>query len=113
MTQEVTMKAFMKKHLSFIIFALMMVAVRWSFADQYRVPTGSMEPTIHIGDHVFINKMAYSVKIPFTNIHALPISEPQRGDIVVFESVEDPSMNLIKRLIAVPGDHVIVRNGFI
>lgn len=91
----------------------MMLAVRWSFADQYRIPSGSMEPTIHVGDHVFINKMAYSVRLPFTDIHLLETSEPHKGDIVVFKSPEDESMNLIKRLIATPGDHVQIENGIV
>ncbi len=107
------MKAWFQKNASFLLFVFILIGVRWSFADQYRVPTGSMEPTIHIGDHVFINKMAYSVKIPFTEIRALQTSEPARGDIVVFVSPDDSSMNLIKRLIAVPGDHVQIENGIV
>jgi signal peptidase I len=107
------LKADLKKNASFFVFILMLLAVRWSFADQYRVPTGSMEPTIHIGDHVFINKMAYSMKLPFTDIHLLETGEPHRGDIIVFTSTEDESMNLIKRLIAIPGDHVQIRNGIV
>ncbi len=107
------MKAYFKKNASFLVFVLITVAVRWSFADQYRVPTGSMEPTIHVGDHVYINKMAYSVKLPFTDMHLLETGEPQRGNIVVFTSPEDPSMNLIKRLIAIPGDHVHIQNGIV
>jgi len=105
------MKTTLKKNVPFFLFVLMTVAVRWSFADQYRVPTGSMEPTIHVGDHVFINKMAYGVKLPFTDIQLMQIQEPQKGDIVVFTSPDSSSMNLIKRLIATPGDHVSIRNG--
>jgi len=105
------MKAGLKKNIPFFLFVLTTIAVRWSFADQYRVPTGSMEPTIHVGDHVFINKMAYGVKLPFTEIRLAQTGEPQKGDIVVFTSPDSSSINLIKRLIATPGDHVSIRNG--
>jgi signal peptidase I len=107
------MKAYLRKNTAFFLFVLMTIAVRWSFADQYRVPSGSMEPTIHIGDHVFVNKMAYSVKLPFTNLHMVEVGEPERGDIVVFNSPEPEGTNLIKRLIALPGDQVKIQNGFI
>jgi signal peptidase I len=107
------MNAYFRKNASFFLFMITLIAVRWSFADQYRVPTGSMEPTIHVGDHVFINKAAYGVKIPFTDFRVLKTGHPHRGEIVVFTSPENPSMNLIKRLIAVPGDQVQIENGVV
>src|SRR5262245_10869240 len=108
-----SVKNYLKKNLSFFLFVFILVGVRWSFADQYRVPSGSMEPTIHVGDHVFINKMAYGIKVPYTDHVWVRIQEPQRGDIVVLVSPEDESINLIKRLIAIPGDHVEIHNGFV
>lgn len=82
-------------------------------ADHYRVPTGSMIPTIEIGDHVFVNKMAYDLKLPFTNISLKEMNQPSRGDIVIFEYPHNPSINYVKRLIALPGDHVLIQNGFV
>lgn len=103
----------LSKNKGFILFMLIFIAVRWSFADHYRVPTGSMKPTIQIGDHVFVNKMAYDLKIPFTDIVLAQTDEPQRGEIIVFKYPLDPSINFVKRLIAVPGDRVEVVDGFI
>lgn len=98
---------------TFIICAICIFSMRWSFADHYRVPTGSMIPTIQIGDHVFVNKMAYDLKLPFTDIILTETGVPRRGDIIVFKYPKDPSLNYVKRLIAVPGDHVVILNGFV
>ena len=87
--------------------------MRWSFADHYRVPTGSMLPTVHIGDHVLVNKMAYDLKLPFTDIVLKEMGEPKRGEIIVFKYPKDPSLNYVKRLIAIPGDRVEIYNGFV
>jgi signal peptidase I len=99
------------KNKSTLAFILVLFTLRWSFADQYRVPTGSMEPNIHVGDHIAVNKMAYDLKLPFTNLVLMKTGEPKRGDIVVFKSPIEPGMTLVKRLIALPGDHVLLQNG--
>jgi signal peptidase I len=88
---------------------LILVAFRWSFADQYRVPSGSMLPTIQLGDHVFVNKLAYDFRVPFTDVKVLRTGEPARGDIMVFISPEDQKTNLIKRVIGLPGDHLLIK----
>lgn len=92
---------------------LVFFAMRWSLADQYRVPTGSMQPTIEIGDHVLVDKMAYNLKLPFTNITIAEMGKPMAGDIIVFKYPKDPTVNYVKRLIAVPGDHVKIVDGFV
>ncbi len=97
----------------FLIFLLMMFTIRWSFADHYRVPTGSMLPTIELGDHVFVNKMAYDLKLPFTNMILKKMGDPKRGEIVTFKYPLDPSVKYVKRLIAVPGDKVEIRDGIV
>lgn len=104
---------FIKKNKSFLLGVFVLLAFRWSFADQYRVPSGSMEPGLQIGDHIGVNKMAYDLKIPFTNIVLQSLHEPQRGDIVVFIWPGDGKTNFVKRLIGVPGDHIQIHNGFI
>jgi signal peptidase I len=102
----------LKAHLRFILFVLFILFVRGALANQYLVPTGSMEPTIAVGDRVFVNRVAYDFKIPLTRMRLARLGEPTRGDVVVFESPED-GIILIKRLIAGPGDHVQIRSGVV
>ena len=92
-----------------LIFAVVMFAVRSSLADWNDVPTGSMKPTILEGDRVFVNKLAYDLKVPFTTWHIAEWSNPQRGDIVVFYSPKD-GQRLVKRVIGLPGDTVESRD---
>jgi len=90
-----------------IIIAL---AVRSSVVQAFWVPSGSMLPTIQIGDHIFVNKLAYTVRLPLVGTPLTAISPPQRGDIVVFIHPRDRNTDLIKRVIAVAGDTVEIRN---
>ena len=92
-----------------LITALVLFAVRSSLADWNDVPTGSMKPTILEGDRVFVNKLAYDLKVPFTTLHLAEWSAPHRGDIVVFYSPKDGT-RLVKRTIGLPGDVVELRN---
>lgn len=87
---------------------LIVTSVQSSLADWHDVPTGSMRPTILIGDRVFVNKVAYDLKIPYTTVHLAKWSDPKRGDIVVFYSPKD-GMRLIKRVIGLPGDTLAMR----
>src|SRR5881296_2233777 len=93
-----------------LILALIVFSIRSSLADWNDVPTGSMKPTILEGDRVFINKLAYDLKVPFTTWHIAEWSNPQRGDIVVFFSPKDGT-RLVKRVIGLPGDTIELRNG--
>lgn len=102
-----------KKNKGFLAGILILMAMRWCFADQYRVPSGSMEPSIHIGDHIAVNKAAYNLKVPFIENMFMKTGEPQRGDVVVFIWPVDNSTIFVKRLIGIPGDHIQVHNGFI
>jgi signal peptidase I len=86
-------------------------AARSSLADHYYVPSGSMQYTLMDGDRVIVNKMAYGFRIPLTKIDIFGSSTPTRGDIAVFDSPEDGTTRLIKRIVAIGGDHVLVRNG--
>src|SRR5438067_9667868 len=93
--------------------AVMLIAlfsVRSSLADWNVVPTGSMKPTIIEGDRIFVNKLAYDLKVPFTTTHLAQWSDPKRGDIVVFFSPEPDETRLVKRCIAVRGDTLEVRD---
>ena len=85
-------------------------SVRSVIADWNVVPTGSMKPTIIEGDRIFVNKLAYDLKVPFTTIHLAKWSDPKRGEIVVFDSPKDGT-RLVKRVVAAPGDTVqLVQN---
>lgn len=92
-----------------VIVALILFSIRSSVADWNDVPTGSMQPTILVGDRVFVNKLAYDLKVPFTTWHIAEWSNPQRGDIVVFFSPKDGT-RLVKRVIGLPGDTVESQN---
>ena len=90
------------------MLALVMFSMRSSLADWYHVPTGSMKPTILEGDRVFVDKLAYDLKVPFTTWHLAEWSQPQRGDIVVFFSPKDGT-RLVKRVIGLPGSRTLQR----
>jgi signal peptidase I len=94
-----------KENWAFLLFALVLFASRSSFADWYLVPTGSMLPTIVEGDRIFVDKMAYRLEVPFTDIEIMQTGQPKRGDIVVFNS-QKADNRLVKRLIGEPGDRV-------
>ena len=83
-------------------------SVRSALADWNDVPTGSMKPTILEGDRVWVNKLAYDLKVPFTTWHLAEWSNPARGDVVVFFSPKD-EMRLVKRVIGLPGDVIELR----
>ena len=83
---------------------------RVALADWQQVPTGSMEPTIRVGDYLLVNKLAYGPRLPFTNT-AFDLGEPQRGDVVVFRYPLDVSQFYVKRLVGLPGDVVEFRAG--
>jgi len=88
-----------------LIVAIVLFSIRSSLADWNDVPSGSMEPTILVGDRIFVDKLAYDLKVPFTTWHLAQWSSPQRGDIVVFYSPKD-NTRLIKRVVGLPGDFV-------
>lgn len=91
------------------IIALVVFSIRSSLADWNDVPTGSMKPTILEGDRVFVNKLAYDLKVPFTTWHLAQWGDPQRGDIVVFYSPHD-GKRLVKRVVGLPGDLIELRD---
>jgi len=80
-------------------------AFRSAIADWNDVPTGSMKPTILEGDRIFVNKLAYDLKIPFTTVHLTSWGHPKRGDIIVFFSPTD-GVRLVKRVVGLPGDQI-------
>ncbi len=93
----------------FVLFLFLMFAFRSVIADWNVVPTGSMKPTIQIGDRILVNKMAYDLRLPFSHISLLKLADPKRGDIIVFDS-KASGKRLVKRVIGVPGDVIAMHN---
>lgn len=89
---------------SIAIAILLALVIRTYLVQAFKIPSGSMEDTLAIGDHLLVNKFMYGTKIPFTDKRVLTIRDPHRGDVIVFEYPEDPSKDFIKRVIGVPGD---------
>ena len=94
----------------FVLFIFLMFAFRSTFADWNDVPSGSMRPTIIEGDRIFVNKMDYDIRVPFTNISLFRTGDPERGDVALFDSAVSDK-RLVKRVIGVPGDVVQMQAG--
>src|SRR5580658_2638822 len=101
---------FMKKEAKpLLVMVFVMLVFRSAIADWNDVPTGSMKPTIIEGDRVFVNKLAYDLKVPFTTWHIAEWDTPKRGDVVVFFSPAD-EVRLVKRVVGLPGDQIELRD---
>lgn len=95
-------------------------AILWAFAiavflrsfvvEAYKIPSGSMLPTLSIGDHIFVNKFVYGLMIPGTTKKIAMWREPQRGEVIVFKFPEDPDKDYIKRVVGVPGDQIELKD---
>lgn len=94
---------------SFFPIIVVVLLVRSFLFEPFRIPSDSMMPTLLDGDFIFVNKFAYGLKLPVINTKIVPVGDPQRGDVIVFRTPKDPSVNFIKRLVALPGDHVVVK----
>ncbi|MEO8426313.1 MAG: signal peptidase I [Verrucomicrobiota bacterium] len=92
-----------------LIILLITGVFRSAIADWNDVPTGSMKPTILEGDRIFVNKLAYDLKIPFTTVHLTAWAHPKRGNIIVFFSPID-GIRLVKRVVGLPGDQIELRD---
>lgn len=99
-----------------LIAAILALIIRSFIVQAYKIPSGSMEDTLLIGDHLLVSKFIYGTRIPFTDIEILEFDDPERGDIVVFEFPEDANKSwwkrrdFIKRIVGVPGDQVEIRD---
>jgi signal peptidase I len=80
--------------------------IRAYFIQAFKIPSGSMIPTLLVGDHILVNKFIYGTKLPFSDKRFLVLRKPERGDIIVFKYPEDPGRDFIKRVIAVEGDAI-------
>ena len=94
---------------AFAVALLIALLVRTFVVQAFKIPSGSMEKTLLVGDHIFVNKFLYGYHLPLTKGRVLGYSKPVKGDIIVFVFPEDPGKDFIKRVIAVPGDTVEIR----
>ena len=104
-------KSGLRENIEAILVAIVLALFIRTFVIQaFKIPSGSMKQTLLVGDHILVNKFIYGVKIPFLQTTIIPITNPKRGDIVVFKFPEDPSKDFIKRVIGIAGDKVEIRD---
>jgi len=97
-----------------IVFALVVwLFLRTFLIEAFRIPSGSMENTLLIGDFLFVNKLLYGAEVPFIHKRLPAVREPERGDVVVFDSVEEEGLKVVKRLIGMPGDTLSMQGGML
>ena len=94
---------------SFFPIILVVLLIRSFLFEPFRIPSDSMMPTLLDGDFIFVNKFTYGLRLPVVNKEIVALGEPRRGDVVVFRLPSEPSTNYIKRLVGLPGDHIVVR----
>jgi signal peptidase I len=95
---------------SFFPIVLIVLLLRSFLAEPFRIPSGSMMPTLLVGDFILVNKFTYGIRLPVLNTKVIALNEPARGDIVVFRYPKDPTVDYIKRVIGLPGDKVVYDN---
>jgi signal peptidase I len=95
---------------SFFPIVLIVLLLRSFIAEPFRIPSGSMMPTLLVGDFILVNKFTYGIRLPVINKKIIELSKPNRGDIVVFRYPKDPTVDYIKRIVGLPGDKVVYSN---
>jgi signal peptidase I len=104
-------KGILREYLEAAAIAILLALLIRAFVVQaFKIPSGSMEPTLLVGDHILVNKFIYGIKAPFINKTMIPIGDPKRGDIIVFIYPLDRKKDFIKRVIGLPGDEIRIVN---
>lgn len=95
---------------SFFPVILVVFVLRSFLVEPFKIPSGSMLPTLLVGDFILVNKFTFGIRVPVINTRIIAINEPQRGDVMVFRFPENPSLDYIKRVVGVPGDEIVYAN---
>lgn len=95
---------------SFFPVILVVFLIRSFVAEPFKIPSGSMMPTLLAGDFILVNKFTYGLRVPILNNTFIEVSHPQRGDVFVFHYPPDPSVDYIKRVVGLPGDHLVYKD---
>lgn len=104
-------KSIFREYFEAILVAVVLALFIRTFVVQaFKIPSGSMQPTLLVGDHILVNKFIYGIKAPFLDKTIVPMTDPKRGDVVVFKFPEDPKKDFIKRVIGIEGDVIEIRN---
>lgn len=104
-------KKVVRETIEAIVVALILaLTIRTFVVQAFKIPSGSMEPTLLIGDHILVSKFIYGIPVPFTDIKLMPIIEPKRWDVVVFRFPVDKSKDYIKRVVALEGETVEIKD---
>ena len=89
---------------------LVVFLLRSFLVEPFKIPSGSMLPTLLVGDFILVNKYTYGIRLPVINVKVLDMNAPQRGEVMVFRYPENPSLDYIKRVVGLPGDDISYRN---
>jgi signal peptidase I len=107
---KIAVKTLLREYCASLCWAVLLALVIRTFVIQtFEIPSGSMENTLEIGDHLVANKFLYGIRLPWSGERLLPIRAPRRGDVVIFRFPEDRSQDFIKRLVGLPGDEILIR----
>ena len=108
---KIKRKSVVREYAEAIIIAVMLALFIRTFVVQaFKIPSGSMKPTLLVGDHILVNKFIYGIKLPFADKTLVELGKPKRGDVIVFKFPNDPKKDYIKRVIGLPGDKVQLIN---
>ena len=109
-SKEATQPWWVEYSISFFPVILIVFLLRSFLVEPFKIPSGSMIPTLLIGDFILVNKFAYGIRLPVINVKVLDIGKPKRGEVMVFRYPEDPSLDYIKRVVGLPGDRIEYRD---
>lgn len=109
--KDIKTKSKLRENVEAIVIAIILALFIRTFVVQaFKIPSGSMKPTLQIGDHILVNKFIYGVKVPYIGKKIISFNNPDHGDIIVFRYPEDPGKDFIKRVIGAPGDIIEIIN---
>lgn len=110
-TEGIRQKSVVREYAEAIVIALVLALFIRTFVVQaFKIPSGSMIPTLLVGDHILVNKFIYGIKNPFTGAVVVPVKDIERKDVIVFKYPVNPDQDFIKRVIGLPGDTIVIKN---